>query len=305
MKPLFSDIIEIDSLTPPRALTKLARAGICVYDVERKSKTCLRMRVKSKETQKIFAIFSGSCYTVREVGCAGLKKPLLFMKKRWGLLLGAAIFLAAAFVSQAFVLKIDVVGSGSHYEREAVSILGSAGLKRFSLYSRERADEAERALMRLPSVSFCSVEKSGSVLTVTLEENAETPVSEREKNLFSPIAGRVESVAVVRGTALVSEGDEVSKGQILIAGYALSGEGENAVRREVYPVGRVSLLAEDTFVYRSEEKSESALEKAYAAALIGFEGEAVEQAADVSEENGIYIYTVRTQYRRILSVNFG
>ena len=137
MKPLFSDIIEIDSLTPPRALTKLARAGICVYDVERKSKTCLRMRVKSKETQKIFAIFSGSCYTVREVGCAGLKKPLLFMKKRWGLLLGAAIFLAAAFVSQAFVLKIDVVGSGSHYEREAVSILGSAGLKRFSLYSRE------------------------------------------------------------------------------------------------------------------------------------------------------------------------
>ena len=70
-------------------------------------------------------------------------------------------------------------------------------------------------------------------------------------------------------------------------------------------MGRVSLLAEDTFVYRSEEKSESALEKAYAAALIGFEGEAVEQAADVSEENGIYIYTVRTQYRRILSVNFG
>ena len=67
MMPLFRTSFEVEGLAPYRALDKLAKRGISVFGVQKLSPTRLKMRVKSKEMQKVFAIFSGSCYTVTKV----------------------------------------------------------------------------------------------------------------------------------------------------------------------------------------------------------------------------------------------
>lgn len=305
MKPLFSYIIEIDTLTPPRALTKLARGGVAVYDVEKIGTAKLRMRVKSKDLQKIFAIFPQSCYTVKVIKSVGLKKYIDAAKKRAALLAAGAVFVAVCIGSGAFVLRIRFEGSGSHYRREAMPLLASAGIGVFSPYSEEKGERAERLLMDLPSVSFCSVKKEGSVVTVTIEENAEIPVAEREKQFLCPADGKVESLTVIRGTPLVAEGEEVKAGQNLVSGTVVTGEGENMTSRETFPVARLSLLAEYACSYESAEKSDAALERAYASALLHIDGEVLEKSAEVAEKDGVYVYSVRVMYRLLCSVNMG
>ena len=304
-KPLFSYIIELDTLTPPRALTKLARGGVAVYCVEKINTGKLRMRVKCKDLQKIFAIFPQSCYTVRVVGAAGLKKYVDAAYKRLALVLSALLFLGVCFASELFVFRIRFEGSGSHYGREALPILASAGIGIFSVYSAKKGEEAERLLMDLPSVSFCSVEKEGLVVTVTLEENAEIPVTEREKQFLSPADGVVEDLTVIRGSALVAEGEKVRKGQSLVSGAVTVGEGENAVVRQTFPVARLSLVVTIEREYVSAEESEDALERAYASALLFAEGEVLEKSAHVTVREGAFVYTVKIAYRLIASVNMG
>ena len=55
MKPFFSCIVEIETLTPPRALTRLAKEGVSVYGAEKIGAGKLRICVKSKDLRKIFA----------------------------------------------------------------------------------------------------------------------------------------------------------------------------------------------------------------------------------------------------------
>ena len=94
MMPLFRTSFEVEGLAPYRALDKLAKRGISVFGVQKLSPTRLKMRVKSKEMQKVFAIFSGSCYTVTKVrreSFSRLRAALL--RRLW--LLTAVMALAA------------------------------------------------------------------------------------------------------------------------------------------------------------------------------------------------------------------
>lgn len=305
MKPLFLSIIELETLTPPRALTKLARAGISVYGASRVGTGVLRMQVKCKDIQKIFAIFPRSCYTVRVTGGSAPKRAVDFVKKRLALVLAAVFFAAALFCSGLFVLRIRFEGSGSHYASDALSILTEAGIRPFSVYGKEKERAAELALMSLPSVNFCSVEKEGTVVTVTLEENEELPLPERAAQFVCPADGRVEELIVVRGTALVSAGDEVALGQVIVSGRVAVGEGEDTVYRETFPVAYLSLLREYTASVESETEDGAAKERAVALALIGVEGETVRVIEEERAENGKYIYTATAVYRQRYSVNAG
>lgn len=305
MKPLFWTELELETLTPPRALTRLAKAGIAVFEARRIGAGRVRFKVKSKDLQKIFAIFPRSCYTVNIIRNSPARRAAEFVKKRAVLCAMAAVFALLVTASGFFVLRIRFVGSGSWYAEEALPILSEAGVRAFVPFGEERAQRAERALSALPSVSFCSVEKEGLVVTVTIEVNAELPVQEPQKQFLSPADGRVESITVMRGTALVSEGDAVQKGQPLVSGEVIVGEGENAAHRQTYPVARCSLLCGGVYEYESTEKSEAAERRALAGALLRAQGEVVESSVTVSESGSGFVYRIDYTYRLVCSVNAG
>ena len=52
MKPLFCDLLQVEAIAPFRALDKLVKRGISVYDIQKIGPTCLKFCVKSKETEK-------------------------------------------------------------------------------------------------------------------------------------------------------------------------------------------------------------------------------------------------------------
>lgn len=305
MKPLFLTVIEIETLTPPRALTRLAREGIAVYDAEKTGVGKVRLRVKSKDLRKIFAIFSRSCYTVNIIGPARLSKAAEFVRKRAALVAAAAVCAALVAASNLFVLRVRFIGSGSHYADEAMPLLAEAGVRVFAPFSRENADKAERAVSSLPSVSFCSVEKEGFCVTVTVEVSAELPVKEMDREFICPADGIVESLTVIRGTALAGEGDAVAKGQTLVTGRVAVGEGENAAYRGTYPVAFLSLLRSFEYEYACAEAGPSEEERALAGAMLRAEGEIVNVAVTLLQDGTGYIYRVAVGYRQTYSVGCG
>lgn len=302
MKPLFLEELEIRTNMPLAALDKITAAGICMYSVEKCGAGRLKILVKSKESKKIFAIFRSSCYTVTRKKSAGLKYITEKLLARPGAVIGALLFLLICAAGNFFVLRIDVQGSAARYADEAKQILADNRVGMYSVYDEEAAERARAAMMQLPNVVFASVEKSGCTVTVTLEESAETPVPERETSLISPCAGVVEEIAVLRGTALVSEGDTVAAGQELAGGWLETQDGEKV---PTFAVARASILCTGDFSYTAAEESEEQHQRALAAAYLACGGEPVSETVDVIGQGEQVIYTVHLSYRVRIAVNMG
>lgn len=300
MTPLFAEEWQVQAVAPFRALDKLARRGIFVYDVQKIGTTCLKFRAKSKESEKIFAIFRGSCYTVTKCRSVRLKRLADALARRPGILAGVLLFFALGFCSNFFVLDIRVEGSGARYEERAVEILRENGLQAFAPFGEDKAAKAGAELLGLPGIVFAQVQKSGCIVTVTLEESEETPVPVRQSDLKASADGEMEEITVLRGTALVKAGDAVEEGQTLVGGFFETPEG---ARKDTFAVARASILHSYTGEFISDEKSEEALARAVASANMIAGGEPVDYTYTVRAEGGKFVYAVTVRVRIVCSVN--
>ncbi len=236
----------IEGLSVFRAADKLAAAGIPVLSARRDGKKGLYLQVDAKHGKKVFAILRGSCYNVKKTAPRGLSLLASFWKKRAGLFFGALLFLAAAAFLQTRVLAVRVTGSGAYLGAQVEEILAREGVRRFSAPPSEYAP-LRAAVLALPRVSFCSFRKEGGVLTVDVEV-AEEPVP-LKRELLAPATGTVEELVVVRGTPLVSVGDEVRAGETVVAGYLLIG-GE---KREAAVIAQVRVKYPFAAEYEADE----------------------------------------------------
>ena len=274
--------ITVEGLSAHRAVDKLRLNGITVYAARRTQKNEVVVSLSGKERKKAFAILRGSCYNVKKVRYLGLERVKYACIRAMGILIGAAVCLPAIAFLQGRVLKIEVAGSGSYLHREVKDILSSEGIKPFSAAPKKTSALSAR-ILSLPRVEFCSVKTRGGVLTVTVEVS-DTLSPTPHAPLVAPVGGRVEQLFAVRGTPLVSVGDEVRKGDVLVGDYALLNERKEYVvviarARIAYPVKQVYALTE---------------EQARAQALLDF-GELSTLTATQTEEGWLFEGTGRTE----------
>ena len=172
--------IIIEGIMPERALSKLQREGICVYHAKKLKKNQILLSVKKKDTEKVFAICPNVCYnmseedvsaaqsgpaaeipkehsnaskkrepisaytpyTSKKAGAEGLLAVLDWCKRRIGVFLGGALFVAATLAANNFVFKIEVTGAET-YRREVLVALEENGIRTFSLYPKDREEEVQ------------------------------------------------------------------------------------------------------------------------------------------------------------------
>ncbi len=255
--------IKLTSLSAERAADKLAREGITVTALKREAKNVLFFEVARKDLEKVFAILRGSCYNIVEVRERGLASVYKKCLAHVGLLVGALLFALCVTGFQSRVLRIEVVGSGAYYEREVRAALSEKGVKPLSALPPSFTPFTAEVLS-LPNVGFCEMRFSGGILTVEVEVTDErTPLS--GVPLLSPVTGRIEELAVLRGTPCVQVGEEVTAGQAVVQPYATYGEEEH----EVVVIARV------TVSYPVSAEYEGTEEQARAQALLDFGEECV------------------------------
>ena len=285
---------------PSTALNKLSRAHVPVYDC-RRSGAFFIFGVRDKYVKKVFAIFAHPCYNVTVKQSGALSRLKQFAAKRAFLFVGAALFVACACLSDGFILKIEVTGSGAYLRQAVLGIVREAGLGEGSVFRANNKLSIIPQVLSLPNVTFCSVQKSGSVLYIDVECEEESASRASYSPLVADRDGVVRAVVAICGTPAVSAGDSVAAGDVLIAAYSAV----NSQKVPCLAVGYARLECTAQINCFAEEESEQNLQQAFASALLyAGEGEIIWQTYTVRTVADGVIYSVDFAYTHTVSINF-
>lgn len=292
----------IQGVMPERALLKLRRAKIALFDVKKTQKDRLEFVVAQKDIPKVFAIYPKVCYnndtatpyTAQTLGAVGVMKYLSFFCKRVGFCLGALAFFALMLFADNFIFAVDFHGSAV-YAREARIALAEYGIKPFCRYQSDNEDLICAKLLRLDGVEFCSVQKYGLRVRVEMRVNADKEQKVEWRDFTSRYQGEIIAITVLRGTQMKSVGDKVVVGETLVGGWLQSGE----EKMRVAPIARASIACVYESVHYTADE-ESAFAQAYLSLGLDENG-AVSQSKIEKTEQG---YLVRIAYTVIESINF-
>lgn len=283
--------------TAETALKKLKKAKIGAYNCKKQGAHFI-FCVKDKDIEKVFAIFDKPCYNIGIVKDSAKRRFFSFAKLRAGLLAGAAAFVALAALANTFVLKIEVSGSGSYLEAEVRKIVEDEGAKKFGSFSSLNTAVATGRILALPQVTFCNIQKRGSVLLIDVQVDDEHFGSANLSPLISDEDGVVRNIVAICGTAAVSVGDTVKKGDTLIYASMLSGE----EYINCLAAGYAEIECSRTAEYFAEEESEENLKKAYSSVLLEDEN-ILSRKHSVKPCDGGIIYIIDFTYLHKISIN--
>ncbi len=291
-----TDLTELSiTSTAEGALRKLKKAEIGVYNCKKQG-TSFIFSVKDKDIKKAFAIFAKPCYNISVKEKSRRTRVLFRAFNRIGLFVGAVLFAAIAVFSNSFVFRIKVSGSGSYLSPEVKRIVYEAGAKEFGFYSGFDVPAATGKILALPQVTFCNIEKRGGVLCIDVqidEEHNETVV---KNSLVSDRSGVVKNVVAICGTAAVSVGASVNKGDALISAYT----GED--KTECLAVGYAELECKGQTEYFAYAENDESLKAAYSTVLL-YADNIVSRTHTVKPAEGGVIYIIDFTYLHKLSIN--
>lgn len=292
----------IEGVMPERALLKLKRANIPLFNVQKTDAKRMEFLVNEKDVKKVFAIYPKLCYNtittapffVRDLGSVGLLKVIEKYKNRKGFLLGAILFALIGVYANGYVFAVDFVGS-SVYAREAYALLEEKGITPFATYKSGEEDWICAQLLRLPDVEYASVCKRGMRVQVEMRLYS-LPAKPLQKGDFvASHSGEILSITALRGTVNKKAGDKITAGEPLVFGYYLDKDGGQVCAE---PIARASIAC--TYEAEISAKSEEeAFATAYLQLGLGQEG-VLHQKSIQKTENGFW---VQLQYTAVEKIN--
>lgn len=174
--------------------------------------TCRRLQKRCREL--------GIALTVRHT--RGLPALAFRYRRRAGLLVGALLGALLLFWSGRFVWHVQVTGNERLDEGTVLEQLRACGFGVGSyIPALDTAKLENRFLLAGDEIAWVSIYLDGTVARVQIIEFTETPPDEpitRPANLLASADGQIESLELLRGNCVVSVGQAVKKGELLVSG---------------------------------------------------------------------------------------
>ncbi len=196
----------------------LSDLNILFWDL-RQSEEKLTCCILKKDACRLAKQAPFLCVTVQKE--EGLPRLLFRYRRRFGILLGGLLCMGILWLSGQFVWRIEVSGNETLTQSEIEAGLESLGCKVGSyLPSMNFFDLSKAFLLQESRISWVSVQRDGNVVSVrlkekeSLEQTQEQPLS----NLVATEDGIIVSTALGAGQCMVSPGDVVRKGELLVSG---------------------------------------------------------------------------------------
>ena len=192
-----------------------------------------------------------SCSSVR-----GLPARLWSLVKKPGLALGLIFLLAITIASEGVVWDISVSGTEELHDADILDDLEEYGIRLGARISALNIDQiCTDYLLENRELSWIRINAVGNCLQVVVREKDTRPGEdgERPSNIVASCDGLIYRVEVVGGQRLVSGGESVLKGQMLVSGLvenentAIEGSiVENPTYRFERSVGKIFAITNDT-----------------------------------------------------------
>lgn len=292
-------VYSIKGLNLDRFINNLKNKEIALYDVKKPAFNQLIVAVSYRDSKKLFAFAKEMCYNIKKVQEKGPLSPLLFALRKGGVVIGLMLFSLVTICLSNLVYEVRFEGTGSVCKREILTYLESVGVKKFTNFSKFDKQKLEDEILACyPSLSFVSLEKRGNLLVVNSILSTE-PVKKLDDKVFalySSVSGVIESVKVYRGTAVVSVGDRVKEGDLLVDGFMLIKE--QTLKTNVY--ASVTIVAEQkfNFIEKQDNKEQECL--LFALSKMG-DKQILSWSVEKIQFGQEFIYEVTAKYRAVIN----
>ena len=160
--------------------------------------------------------------------------PFLLKKrrKRIGLFIGIIIFLTFLFGMQNFVWSIDIVGNDQISTQRIINVLENHGIRMGAFLPVLDLQKIQNEVtIELGNVSWLTINNLGSCISVELKENTtgKEISSDAPTNIVATKPGYIQRIEVYSGQKVVSPGDVVAKGDLLVSGIRDIPEKEHGI----------------------------------------------------------------------------
>ncbi len=295
--------LEIVGTMPERALLRLRRSGITLYEVQKPQPNALRLTIDEGDLEKVFALYPKrgdgeeryTAYTVRVLGRTGWGRYRDFAKRRAGFALGVCLFCGTHLLADDWVLGVEFSAS-TVYAREALAALEAYGVTPFSRYEEGNEDLICSRLLGLEGVEFCSVKKSGMRVVVEIRLGDLPRTLPTQGDMHARHEGVILSITALKGSLQKEVGERVSVGETLVGAWMETGE---ETRKATEVVARVSIACSYACTVAAADEQE-AFALAYLQASLTGE-ERLTETTVTAEADG---YRVTIEYIAIESMNF-
>ncbi|KYH34530.1 putative stage IV sporulation protein YqfD [Clostridium tepidiprofundi DSM 19306] len=215
-------IIEITAINPDSFVNILWRNGIEIKRVHKENICTYTMQINACDLKKVESIAENYGVKVSVLKKYGVKFIILRYRKRKAFLFGSILFILMIYYLASFIwsVNIDTEYNISPYEirKELLTWGIHPGI------SKRKIDifEIEDRLMREnDEIVWAKVRVEGTHLHIKISERQTPPNLIKDDtpcNLVANRDGEIIRVYTKAGTAVVSEGDMVRKGEILVNG---------------------------------------------------------------------------------------
>lgn len=214
--------LSVTGASPQDCLNLLTQEGIPFWSVERRDELHYLVSVpmgREKQAVKL----AMRCFCTAEVAAhRGL--PVLLKKalRRPVLLIGIAVSIALCFLLQNRIWVIEVRGNERIPQDVILRSLAELGIKpggKSNDFDQQRIKM--QMLNAVPALSWLAANRTGGKITVLVTERdlpQEEPDKPRVGNLVASADGIITDYNVSEGMRLISRGETVTAGQILVSG---------------------------------------------------------------------------------------
>lgn len=214
--------VRVSGAFPERLLNLCAQRRVPFWRLVWLDETTLTLRLPLGELGRLEELSQRAMCQIQVTARRGLGAAARNLRRRWGFLLGLALCVAAVSILSQFLLVVEVSGNQQVPTAVILSELERLGV-RPGAYGPgiNKREVSNQALLRLPQLSFLTVNIRGSRAQVLVQEAVERPELLDEKtpaDVVADVDGILLEIQTSAGQAMFSDGDIVTRGEVLISG---------------------------------------------------------------------------------------
>lgn len=195
--------------------------GIYLWDISRLGKDRVLVKVRISDVRPLRHIARATKCRFKIQQRYGLPFFMHRLKRRKLLAIGGLGFLIILYILSSFVWFINVTGTDKLAKDEIEHIASESGLKLGVTKRGVDTKQVEKNIReKLPSVAWVGVTIKGTRATIEIAERKLIleDTNRGPAHIVAAKAGLIKEVLILKGQAMVEEGDTVLPGQVLISG---------------------------------------------------------------------------------------
>ena len=233
-------VVSVTGFFAERFLNLANTRGIKMWRIRRRGSQKISLCLRAGDFKKLREVRRVTGVSLHIERKCGLPFLLHRYRRRWGIAVGAALFIGVILFLSTFVWSIEISGNQAVEQSQIIAALDEAGFY-VGVPTRglDLREIRQTVLLELEDLSFIAINIKGSKAYVEVTEATGKPEMvdvDTPCNLVAAKAGVVVRTEITQGFGLVRAGDAVEAGDMLVSGMVFS---DKVGYRLVHSAGRI------------------------------------------------------------------